>query len=117
MFTEKMGVSRSSFLKVHWLDSNVNLPGVGCLFVDVSSDFKWQFLSLMRWVTRRKIKGGGRISICLANDLLTHSLMRIHNAVWDEGWSLGILGREGIINVSGSCVLQPYVTNNAATCS
>lgn len=44
---EKMGVNCSSFLKVHWFNSNVNLLRAECLFVVVTSDFKWQLLSLM----------------------------------------------------------------------
>lgn len=118
MFIEMMGVNRSSFVKVHWLNSNVNLPRAGCLFVDVRGDFKWQFLSLMmRRKARRKIRGGVRISICVADDLFTHNLMHTHTAVCDEEWSLGILGREGIINVLRSCVIQSDAINNDTTCS
>lgn len=47
MFMEMMGVNWFSFLKVHWLNSKINLPTARCLFVDTQSDFKWQFLSLM----------------------------------------------------------------------
>lgn len=71
------------FLKVHWLNSNVNLPRAGCLFVVVKSDFKWQFLSLMMgWKARRKIKRGDRISICMANDPLTYNLMYTRCCLW-----------------------------------
>lgn len=47
--------------------------------------------------------------------IYSHPISRIHTAVCDEGWSLGILEREGIINVLLSSVLQSYVVNNAAT--
>lgn len=81
------------FLKAHWFNSNVNLPRAGCLFVVVRSDFQWQFLSLMMgWKARRKMKGRGRISICVANDLLTRDLMHTHRCLW---WRM-VTGNPGL---------------------
>lgn len=78
MFTKMMGVNQSSFLKVHWLNSNANLPRAGHLFVDVRSELQVAIPVINDGVRRRNIKGGGRITIYLANDLLTHNLMCTH---------------------------------------
>ena len=47
---------------------------------------------MMGWKARRKMKGRGRISICVANDLLTRDLMHTHRCLW---WRM-VTGNPGL---------------------
>lgn len=103
-----------SFLKVHWLNSKISLPTAGCLFVDIKSDFKWQFLSLMMgWKQGEKLKEEAEFQ-CQANDLLTLNPTRTRCCLW---WRkvIGNTGEGENYECSVICVLQSYVMNNAAT--